>query len=1247
MATSEGPLPRGALPLIRTRLIGREAPCASARAFLLDEAVPLLTLTGPGGVGKTRLALAIAHDVADSFTDGVEWVDLSPLQDPVLTLTTIAAALGVKPAADVPVTQSLAAALRSRQTLILLDNCEHVLEAVADIVVGLLAACPAVQMLATSRAPLHVRGEQEFPVDPLPLPPLDDASVAAVTENEAVRLFAVRARAVRPAFRVDETNAATVAALCRHLDGLPLAIELAAAHSKMLPPDVLLEHMSDRLRLLSGRARDLPTRQQTMAATIRWSCDLLAPDVRALFRRLSVFAGGWTIDAALAVADVTPKNAAAIEMLTTLVDQSLVRRVEQAPELRFAMLETIRAGGLEQLAASGEEPAVRRAHAAGAGSRGEAVPLLARVDHQWLQPAGRRPDNGGAPVEHGAGAAGGRPPGGRGAAPAGRPPPPAGAREAPAGARARGRGGGRPGGAARGEPGAPAGPGARRGGGGPAGGGRARRGPGGPAPGAPGGGEAGGAAATRARGAARAARRRAGARRARARSAGQPRGAGARADGRPSAAGGAGAGRGGRRRGGKREDDDGPGRDGLALAVAGDIARAFADGAVFVDLAAISEPELVAATVAVALGVTPGGVGDLAAEIVAQLRPAQVLLILDNCEHLVASAGNLVSGLLAGCPALQVLATSRAPLRLSPEQLLPVPPLAAPARDAPLRVIRSVPAARLFVQRAGAVDPRFALTEQNAEAVAELCQRLDGLPLAIELAAARANLLSPAALLALLSQRLQVLGTGPGDAPARHHTLHDAIAWSYDLLKPEEQRTFRHLAVFTGGWTLEAASAVCELPLPELVARLDALANQSLIVRRSAADASVPRFTMLETIREFGLERLHESGEEDAARTRHAAFFRDLVNALDLFYAFPGDASWLATIAPEEANLRQALEWFHAHGDARSLSELSGSLTPFWITRSQSVEGLRWLERAIAGDQDLSATLRAQCRETAGFFLMQLGDVAAAAPLIAECLALARSTGDLRLLRHTLQTRGSLAIAQRDFARAMALHVEAEHVARAVAAASSNGGLFIGAQLWLQGQVAQKAGDTTTAMARLAEAIPYLRAPGGSRRLGMVLGELGAIQIMTGSLDDAATNLLQSVAMTWHTHYETALARSLRGVCAAASVTDQGMTGAQLLGAADTMSARAPFLSIRAAPDRDMVEWSLTRLAQQLEGETWTGRSRLGARLEAAQAVALAREVIRQVLGADRVLEIWRETEAPDPGPAPTFSHLERSPCMS
>src|SRR4051794_21237166 len=327
-----------AFPIPRTRLIGRETERATVRAFLLEDAVPLLTLLGPGGVGKTRLALAIAQDVAAQFADGVVWVDLAPLADAAPVPATVAAALAITPAPEQPIIAELARQLHPRQTLLLLDNCEHVLAATADLVAGLLAACPAVQVLATSRTPLQIRGEQILPVDPLPLPDVD-ASLEGIVQSEAVRLFAARARAVRPAFQVETANAATVALLCRHLDGLPLALELAAAHSAVLSPAALLAQMTDRLRLLTGGARDLPARQQTMREAIAWSYDRLTEEEQATFRALAIFAGGWTLPAAAAV--LARNERETLALLERLVGQSLIRVSETGDGPRFTMLETL------------------------------------------------------------------------------------------------------------------------------------------------------------------------------------------------------------------------------------------------------------------------------------------------------------------------------------------------------------------------------------------------------------------------------------------------------------------------------------------------------------------------------------------------------------------------------------------------------------------------------------------------------------------------------------------------------------------------------------------------------------------------------------------------------------------------------------------------------------------------------------------------------------------------------------------
>ncbi len=354
----------GSLPIPRSRLIGREKERAWACAYLLDETAPLLTLTGSGGVGKTRLALAVARDVEAQFADGVHWVDLAPVTDPLVVLAAVASGIGLSSVDDTSLLDAMVRILRPRQTLLLVDNCEHLLDETAALIAGLLDRCPALQVLATSRAPLRLRGEQALPLAPLPLPAGDRVNLDQVAGNAAVTLFVERARAAQPAFALTEANAPDVARLCRQLDGLPLAIELAAARIPILSPAALAASLSERLHMPGGGPRDLPARQQTIETTIAWSYALLDEKAQVLFRRLSAFLGGFTLEAARAARPAGQTAEDAITGLTALIEQSLVHPTEAGNEPRFTMLETVRAFALERLDEAGERDAANDAHAA-------------------------------------------------------------------------------------------------------------------------------------------------------------------------------------------------------------------------------------------------------------------------------------------------------------------------------------------------------------------------------------------------------------------------------------------------------------------------------------------------------------------------------------------------------------------------------------------------------------------------------------------------------------------------------------------------------------------------------------------------------------------------------------------------------------------------------------------------------------------------------------------------------------------
>ena len=472
----------------------------------------------------------------------------------------------------------------------------------------------------------------------------------------------------------------------------------------------------------------------------------------------------------------------------------------------------------------------------------------------------------------------------------------------------------------------------------------------------------------------------------------------------------------------------GVGKTRLAVRVAEELGPFFADGVAFVPLAAVREPAVVGAALAQALGVREAGDRPLADALTAFLRDRRLLLVLDNFEHIL-DAAPLVGDVLAACPRLKVLVTSRAVLRVSGEHACRVPPLALPdpERTPPITELRRAEAVRLFAERARAAEAGFALDDDTVEAVAGVCVRLDGLPLAIELAAARAKILSPQALLARLERRLDLLSDGPRDLPARQRTMRDTVAWSHELLSPEERRLFRRLSVFAGGFTLEAVDAVAgdpEDPRFEVLEGVAALIDHSLI-RRAAEANGEPRFEMLETIRAYGQERLAEADEATAARDAHARYFLELASGACARFEGAERALARERVAREHDNLRAALGWTTERGDAEVAQRLAVHLARFWVVLGHVSEGRAWLDRAVALPGPAETETRADALCWAAQFAGHQAAVDREEDLANQALAISRAGGYSRGAAMALHQLGQAAHRRRDLVGAAARYEEA------------------------------------------------------------------------------------------------------------------------------------------------------------------------------------------------------------------------------
>jgi predicted ATPase/DNA-binding CsgD family transcriptional regulator len=573
----------------------------------------------------------------------------------------------------------------------------------------------------------------------------------------------------------------------------------------------------------------------------------------------------------------------------------------------------------------------------------------------------------------------------------------------------------------------------------------------------------------------------------------------------------------------------GVGKTRLTLAAATGATDLFPDGVHVVTLAALADPSLVLPAIAAALGIREVAGQSPIERLAGHLRSKRALLVLDNFEPVLAAAGD-VAGLLAAGPAVRALVTSREPLHVAGEQRFPVPPLALPPdsmHTTDLAALGRCEAVALFVARTRAVDPFFALTTANAAVVVEACRRLEGLPLALELAAARMNVLTPETLLAHLDPRLPLLTGGPLDAPRRHRTLEAAIAWSYDLLAPSERTLLTHLAVFAGGCMLEAAEAVCGPAAgafgPPAVAVLDGLGSlldKSLLQRTKQPDGH-PRFRMLETIREFALERLEASGGAAAVRERHAAFYRALAETAAPELLQPGQAACLDRLEPERHDLDAALEWYSTREPVTGL-RMTTQLAPLWRLRGPFQTGWGWLRRALTAAPDAPAGLRALALQQAGELAFRLGDHVAASRSLEEAVIRWRDAGLDTDAAHSLHLLGTLAHRHEDYPRAVALYEEALEVWRA---ADDRWGIAI--SLHTLGVVADERGDSSRAAALYEEALEVWRDTADTMGVAVSLDALGGLARARGDYARAAALYEEALALKRRLGDQLAIAFSL------------------------------------------------------------------------------------------------------------------------
>jgi predicted ATPase/DNA-binding CsgD family transcriptional regulator len=587
----------------------------------------------------------------------------------------------------------------------------------------------------------------------------------------------------------------------------------------------------------------------------------------------------------------------------------------------------------------------------------------------------------------------------------------------------------------------------------------------------------------------------------------------------------------------------GTGKSRLSIALAHAVADSFDGGAWFVDLTGLRDAHLVLSTIARTLGVQESGSDALSATLEDALRTQPTLLVLDNFEHLMDAAGSVAS-LLTACPTLVVLVSSREALGVRVEQVFPVSTLGVPDLTAHTDLESVAPAVALFVERAAARRHGFALTSENYPAVAEICARLDGLPLAIELAAAQIALLSPETVLRRLLDRAPLLVSGPRDLPARHQSLDAAVAWSYELLTPAEQCVFRWCGVFVGGSTIEAVSSIC--PSGNAVEALVQLGTKSLL--RIVDDGwHPPRWRMLETIRTYAAELLRMNGEWPGARARCAEYYVDLAEALRPDLQGHGMADTLARLAREYDNIWDVLEWAAGTNHLELGLRMAAALYRFWHLRGILAEPRQWLERALARAGAVAPEIRGAALNAAGVLAGVQHDDARAAELLEESLAVWTSLGDAEHMAGATSNLGLLAHNLRDTQLALELFRRAEQL---YAQTGNNWG--VASVLGSQARVAMEQGEQQQALRSFERSLATFRQLGDQWGIAITLADLGRLRLDLGDTAPAMACFRESAPLFQAVGNVLGITEVLEGV-AAVVAGRQPRRAAELLGAADAL----------------------------------------------------------------------------------------------